>query len=207
MKILKAVTASVGLVMFIPLAYAEDVQLPAPVLQWSFYIFLMFALVVAVGIFFVRTKKATADEPLSSLMEDSHSSVHSVSPDTTVTECARLMNKFKIGAMLVLEDEQIVGIFTERDCLTKVVVADRDPANTRVNMVMTKDPVCVTASTSIDEAMSIITNHRFRHLPVIEDGRVVGIISSGDLTHRIVEDRSIEIRDLVNVAGRRRASL
>jgi CBS domain-containing protein len=207
MKILPTFATSIGLIMFIPAVYAEDVQLPAPVLQWSFYIFLMFALVVAVGIFFVRTKKVTVEEPLSSFMEESGTTTHSVGPEMSVTSCVRQMNEYKIGAMLVMEDDRIVGIFTERDCLTKVVGEGLDPEATKVSMVMTKDPYCVTPGTSIDEAMSIITSHRFRHLPVIEDGRVLGIISSGDLTHRIVEDRSIEIRDLVNVAGRRRASL
>jgi predicted transcriptional regulator len=207
MKVRYTFASSIGFILLTPVVYAEDVLLPIPVLRWSFYIFLAFALVVAIGIFFVRNKKGVVDEQLGELIEDPDMTVHSVTPEMSVTSCVRQMIEYKIGAMLVMEDDRIVGIFTERDCLTKVVGAGLDPEATKVSMVMTKDPYCVTPGTSIDEAMSIITSHRFRHLPVIDDGRVLGIISSGDLTHRIVEDRSIEIRDLVNVAGRRRASL
>jgi CBS domain-containing protein len=187
--------------------FAEDVQLPAPVLQWSFYVFLIFALVVGLGIFFVRNKKEVTDEPLSNLIEEPDSMTHSVGPYTSVVDCVQQMNELKIGAMLVMDDKQLVGIFTERDCLTKVVGAWLDPKTTKVGEVMTKDPYCVSPATSLEEAMNIISNQRFRHLPVVENGKVLGVVSSGDLTHRLVKDRSIEVRDLVRTAGRRRASL
>jgi len=207
MRVLIKIAAATGLLLFTRDSIGEDILLPAPVLQWSFYIFLIFALVVAIGIFFVRTKKVVVDEPMSTLIEEPDSAAHSVSPDISVTSCVGQMNEHKIGAMLVMEDSRLVGIFTERDCMTKVVGAGLDPTTTTVAEVMTREPFCITPETSIDEAMSIITNHRFRHLPVVENGRVMGIVSSGDLTHRIVEDRSVEIRSLVDVAGRRRASL
>jgi CBS domain-containing protein len=207
MKVFYQSATLTGLVMFSPAGFAEDVVLPAPVLQWSFYIFLIFALVVAIGIFFVRTKKSVVDEPLSSLMTEPDTLIHTVGADISVAACVRQMNEHKIGAMLVMEDDRLVGIFTERDCLTKVVGMELDPAETEIAEVMTRNPHCVTPATSIDEAMSIITNQRFRHLPVVDDGRVMGIVSSGDLTHRMVEDRSLEIRDLVDAASRRRASL
>ncbi len=188
-------------------ALADDVKLPAPVLQWSFYIFLIFALVVAVGIFFVRNKKEVTDEPLSNLIDDRDATVHSVSPYTSVVDCVKQMNEHKIGAMLVIDDGKLVGIFTERDCLTKVVGAWQDPKTTPVGQVMTRDPLCVSPSTSLEEAMNIITSERFRHLPVVEGDKVLGIVSSGDLTSRLVADRPAEIRELVSTAGRRGASL
>lgn len=188
-------------------ANAEDVTLPAPVLQWSFYIFLMFALAVAVGIFFVRNKKTVGEEPLSNLLVEPGKVVHSVDPYTTIVDCVRTMTENKIGALLVMDDGKLVGIFTERDCLTRVVGAWQDTKSTLVGQVMTKDPICVSPATSIREAMNIISTQRFRHLPVVEDGEVLGMISCGDLTSRLVAESASEVRELVETAGRRGASL
>ena len=200
-------TLAIGLCLVHEIAIAEDILLPAPVLQWSFYIFLMFALAVGVGIFFVRTKKSTNEEPLGNIIDSAASTIHSVGPGTTVSDCVRSMNEHRIGAMLVMEEDRLIGIFTERDSLTKVVGAGLDPVHTTVSEVMTDDPVCVSPATTLEEAMNIVSTHRFRHLPVVEDSRVLGMVSSGDLTYRLVSDRSIEIRELVQTAGRRRASL
>ena len=205
MKVLMKISATASLLMFTPTLLAEEVLLPAPVLRWSFYIFLIFALSVAIGIFFVRTKKDLKNEPLSSLLKEPRAAIHSVNPDVSVTECVRQMNEQKIGAMLVMEDDHLLGIFTERDSITKVLGKGLEPATTKVSEVMTKDPYCVAPSTSLDDAMNIITNRRFRHLPVVQNGKVLGMVSSGDLTHRLVQDRSGEVRELVDIAGRRRA--
>lgn len=180
---------------------AEDVTLPAPVLEWSFYVLLIFALVVAIGIFF-RTGKNRKDEPLSSLLEQKHPTIHSVGPDISVTECVRLMNEQEIGAILVMENNQLLGIFTERDAITKVLGAGLEPSYTKVRAVMSHNPICITPSTTLDEAMAIVSNRRIRHLPVVEDGKVLGMVSSGDLTHWLVKDQSGEIRELVDIAGR-----
>ncbi len=206
MKALWKITASASLLMFTRVSLAEDVLLPAPVLQWSFYIFLIFALSVAFGIFFVRTKKNIKNDPLSSLLKEPRTAIHSVNPDVSVAECVRQMNEHKIGAMLVMEDDHLLGIFTERDCITKVLGAGLEPATTKVSEVMTKDPYCVEPSISLGDAMDIITHRRFRHLPVAQNGEILGIVSSGDLTHRLVRNKSGEVRELVDIAGRRRVS-
>ena len=205
MKALLKISATTGLLMFTRALLAEEVGLPAPVLRWSFYIFLIFALSVAIGIFFIRTKKDVKNEPLSGLLTVPRTAVHSVTPDVSVTECVRQMNEHKIGAMLVMEDDHLLGIFTERDSITKVLGKGLEPATTMVSEVMTKDPYCVAASITLDDAMNIITHHRFRHLPVVENGKVLGMVSSGDLTHRLVQDKSGEVQELVDIAGRRRA--
>jgi CBS domain-containing protein len=193
--------AAACLMMLASPVLADDVKLPAPVLQWSFYIFLMFAIVVAVGIFFVRTKKEATDEPLGNLIEGAAGEVHSVGPYTSVADCVRAMIEHGIGAMLVMDEGRLVGVFTERDCMTRVVGSGLDPGSTRVGEVMTRDPYCVSPSTSLEEAMNIISTQRFRHLPVVEDGRVLGMISSGDLTQRLVANRSAEVRELVDAGG------
>ncbi len=183
---------------------AEEVNLPAPVLEWSFYILLIFAASVAIGIFFFRKGKDGKNESLSNLLSGKQTTIHSVTPGICVTECVRQMNEQKIGAMLVMENDSLLGIFTERDAITRVLGAGLDPAATKVSEVMSKNLFCVTQSTTLDEAMAIITHHRFRHLPVVQDGRVLGMVSSGDLTHWLVEDQAGEIRELVDIAGRRR---
>ncbi len=197
--------ASAILLLLSRTTLAEEVNLPVPVFEWSFYVLLVFALFVAVGIFFMRGKNGK-NESLSSLLDEQSPKIHSVNPDVSVTECVRQMNKLMIGAMLVMEDETLLGIFTERDAITRVLGEGLDPANTKISEVMSKNPYCVTPSTTLDEAMNIVTNLRFRHLPVVQDGKVLGMVSSGDLTHWLVEDQAGEIRELVDIAGRRGAS-
>lgn len=177
---------------------AADDDLPAPVLEWSFYILLGFAVVVGIGIFFRRGNGKS--QPMSGLLSEERTAVHSVGPDVSITECVRRMNEQKIGAMLVMENQRLLGIFTERDALTKVLGAGLEPATTAVGKVMTTDPTCVSPATTVEEAMVIVTHQRVRHLPVILDGKVLGMISSGDLTHWLVADKAGEIRELIEVA-------
>jgi CBS domain-containing protein len=183
------------LLMLTPLIQAEEVDLPVPFLEWSFYVLLLFGLVVAIGIFIHRGKGGTA-EPLSKLMEERKVAVHSVTPDVTVTECVRQMNELKIGAMLVMEADHLAGIFTERDAMTRVLGGGLDPTHTLVSEVMSSNPVCVTPSTTLEDARALVTTKRIRHLPVVDEGKVVGMVSSGDLTHWLVRDQSIRIGDL-----------
>jgi CBS domain-containing protein len=193
--------ASVALVAWPGISLAEEVELPAPVLEWSFYILLIFAFFVALGIFFSRGKNGK-NEPLSKLVDEHNATVHSVRPDVSVTKCVGRMNELRIGAMLVMEDDQLLGIFTERDAMTRVLGAGLEPSNTKVSAVMSSKPICVTASTTLDEARAIITNQRVRHLPVVKDGKVLGMVSSGDLNHWLVQDEPGDIRELVDTANR-----
>ena len=187
MRIPKLFSSAAFLLLLSRTAFAEDVKLPAPVLEWSFYILLIFAAFVAIGIFvFMRGKSGTFDT-LASLL-DKQNKIHSVHPDISVTECVRRMNELSIGAMLVMEADQLAGIFTERDAITRVLGAGLDPNITKVSGVMTENPLCVSSSTTLEEAMSIVSNRHVRHLPVVEDGKLLGMVSSGDLTHRLVGD-------------------
>lgn len=171
-------------------AFAEEVTLPAPVLEWSFYILLIFAACVAIGISIFMRGKSMPGDSLSSLLDEENPIIHSVGPDVSVTQCVCRMNELKIGAMLVMEDEQLIGIFTERDAITRVLGAGLDPTSTKISAVMTKNPVWVSTSTTLEEAMSIVTQRRIRHLPVVADGKVLGVVSSGDLTHHLVNNPS-----------------
>lgn len=200
---IRTLAAPMGLALSCRPAWAAEVRLPAPVLEWSFYVLLIFAIGVVLFVFF-KTSKTRKRAPLSSMLDDRRRPINTVHPDTTVTESVRKMHSENIGALLVTEDDKLTGIFTERDALTKVLAAGIDPNSTKVSAVMTEKPICVGPSTTIEEAMSIVTNRKVRHLPIIYDGELVGIVSSGDLTHWLVQDREGEIRELVDVAAHTR---
>lgn len=110
------------------------------------------------------------------------SHVMSIGRHATVLDAAVLMNDFKIGALVVIDDAKVVGIITERDVLRRVVAERRDPAEATVEEVMTRDIVVCTPDADIDEASLLMKERRVRHLPVIDsDGGMVGLISIGDV--------------------------
>lgn len=115
------------------------------------------------------------------LLAEKGRQVYTVRKGATVCEAVREMNRKGVGALLVMADERPVGIFTERDVLRRVVDVDRDPELTKVVEVMTPDPVTITASTRVEEAMAEMTSRRFRHLPVMDGPEVVGLVSIGDI--------------------------
>ena len=131
------------------------------------------------------------------------STVHSVAPEATVLDAVRAMNAEKIGALLVRDGEEVVGIFTERDVLCRVLDSERDPATTRVAEVMSTELVAVRPSTRVEEAMAVITEKRCRHLPVLDDGELVGLVSIGDLTRWVSRHQEGHIQDLVNYITRK----
>jgi CBS domain-containing protein len=123
--------------------------------------------------------------------------MHSVPIDATIDEAVDKMNQELIGAVLVMRGGDLAGIFTERDVLTKVVGRQMDTGTTPVADVMTKDVLVCDGSTTLEDAMRIVTERRFRHLPVTEGNRLIGMVSSGDLTRWTVRDQQDTIEDLV----------
>lgn len=108
--------------------------------------------------------------------------IHTIHPEATVLEATQKMNQHKIGALVVMHDNQVVGIFTERDVLRRVVAGQRLPDEVHVAEVMTTEVICVDPETDMDEAAAIMKTRRIRHLPVCDaDGRLLGLISIGDL--------------------------
>jgi len=141
--------------------------------------------------------------PVSQLIKEKGAEVHSIEPDATVAEAVRQMGDAKIGALLVAEGESIVGIFTERDVLRRVVAESRDPVSTKVRDVMTRSVIQVRPTTLVEEAMAIMTEKRCRHLPIMEGGKVIGLVSIGDLTRWLVRGQKVEIQGLVEyIQGR-----
>ena len=133
---------------------------------------------------------------ISVLMERKGSTVFSLPPDVTVVAAVKEMDRHKIGAILVIDSGRIVGIFTERDVLTRVVAAGLDPKKTPIERVMTRDPMTVPSTTTVEEVMKLITDKRFRHLPVVDGGRLVGMVSIGDILRRMVDTHRHEAEQL-----------
>ena len=108
--------------------------------------------------------------------------VHSVSPNITVFDAIQQMNQFKIGAVLVMQGDQVIGIFTERDVLRRVMAEERAPRSVTVGEVMTRDIICCEPQTDLEEVATIMKKKKIRHIPVCgDDGKVHGMISIGDL--------------------------
>lgn len=142
-------------------------------------------------------------DTLHTLLERKGHKVHTVSPEVKVLDAVRKMNKERVGALLVLDGNDLIGIFTERDVLTRIVDQSRDPAATTVAEVMTSQPVVVTSKATVSEAMAIVTEKRCRHLPVVEEGRLIGLVSSGDLNYWVTRNQEFHIQDLVNYITRK----
>jgi CBS domain-containing protein len=108
--------------------------------------------------------------------------VLSIAPEASSLDAAILMNERKVGSLLVMDPETVVGIITERDLLQRVLVERRDPAETTVGEVMTQEVLCCKPHTTIEEARTVMKNRRIRHLPVVDEaGQLRGLISIGDL--------------------------
>ena len=120
--------------------------------------------------------------------------VATIDRDATVLEAARRMRERHIGCLVVMSAERIVGIFTERDMLYRIVAAERDPAATRVCDVMTDRVAFCASDTPLSACRTAMTRNRIRHLPVVEDGSLRGMISSGDILARELEDQQETIR-------------
>ena len=122
--------------------------------------------------------------------------VWSTQPDATVFEALSLMAEKGIGAILVFEDHNLVGIFSERDYARKVILKGRSSSNTAVGEIMTKKVLVVNPNQSMNECMALMTDKHIRHLPVMEDNSVIGIISIGDVVKEIISEQEFVINQL-----------
>lgn len=119
-----------------------------------------------------------------------------IGPDEPVLEAVRRMAEAGVGAVLVMEDGALVGILTERDYARKIVLQGRASATTPVRTIMTSPVKTVTPEQRARECMQLMSDHRFRHLPVVEEGAVLGVISIGDLLKLVIEEQRAEIAAL-----------
>jgi CBS domain-containing protein len=190
----------IGLALLSPAVLATQEELLTTIGKVPIYAGILFVIVMIVAVYFMRWRDRRA-APLDRIFEE-RETIHSVGPDTPVIACVRTMTAEKIGALIVMDGGRLIGIFTERDALNKVLAAGLDPVSTKVSEVMTKDPHCIPRTTTVGEAMKLVTSRRFRHLPIVENGKVLAVVSSGDLTHWLVKDQIGEVQELVDLAAR-----
>jgi len=136
------------------------------------------------------------NETIERVLADKGDTVEAVAPDTSVLRAVERMNECHIGSLVVCDGDRPVGMFTERDVLVRVVARGLDPKRTPVGEVMTRDLIAIRPDVTVTEAMLVITERRCRHLPVVDDRGLRGLISIGDLTRWIVRDREQTIEDL-----------
>jgi CBS domain-containing protein len=135
-------------------------------------------------------------ETVASLLTEKGSEVFSVSPETTAFDLACTMNEHHIGAVIVVENSTPVGIVSERDFLIRVILRGLDPKSVKAGEVMTRDLVVVSPQTPIHEAMAVMTQQRCRHLPVLNEGRLVGLVSIGDCTRWVSRSQEFTIHHM-----------
>jgi CBS domain-containing protein len=134
--------------------------------------------------------------PVSSLLHHKGSAVWSVSPDSTVFDAIKFMAEKNIGALPVLSSGTLVGIFTERDYTRKIALQGKSSKDTRVWEIISNQIVCVAPEESVEECMRLMTENRVRHLPVVEGGKLLGIISIGDLVNWIISSQNSAIEQM-----------
>ncbi len=129
--------------------------------------------------------------------------VHSIAPTATVLQALQSMADLRVGALLVMQDNAIVGILTERDYARKIALMGRTSVSTLVSHVMTQDVMYVQPTQTSEECMALMTENRLRHLPVVEDGAVLGMISIGDLVKDIISEQKFIIEQMKHyISGR-----
>ncbi len=127
-----------------------------------------------------------------------HQSVLTIAPTATVIDAVRMMAEYNIGGLPVVEDGKIVGIVTERDYARKIALSGRSSEQTLVRDIMTSHVMYVSPSQTNEDCMALMTSHRLRHLPVLDNGQLVGLISIGDLVKDIISEQQFVIEQLRN---------
>jgi CBS domain-containing protein len=135
---------------------------------------------------------------VNNIIQNNFKSIFSVSPETSVLDALQVMMDKNISALLVMEGTKLKGIFTERDYARKIILVGKSSKATKIKEVMSEKLVTIELGTSLDHCMQIMTERRIRHLPIIENGLVIGIISIGDLVKFVIEDQQQTIEQLQN---------
>ena len=130
------------------------------------------------------------------LLEDKGGAIHAIEPDKPVLDAIRLMADKYIGALLVMRGSQLLGIVSERDYARKEILKGRSSADTPVREIMSAQVLTVAPGDSVNHCMQLVTDKRVRHLPVVDDGRVIGVVSIGDLVKAVIEDQARELEHM-----------
>ena len=123
------------------------------------------------------------------LQDKPQHAIHTIAPDETVLKAISLMADKGIGALVVTHEDKVVGILSERDYTRKIALMERTSFNTTVNEIMTAKVLTVTKSTTVEDCLGLMTERHLRHLPVVENDKLIGLISIGDLVKAVMEDQ------------------
>ncbi len=137
-------------------------------------------------------------KPIQELLRNHNSTVFQVSPSTTVFEALRLLSDYGVGAMVVMDQGKLVGLVSERDYTRKVALLGKNSKETTVADIMTRSVITVTPDTGTLACMSLMSQHKIRHLPVLQGAQVLGMISIRDLMNDIIADHEQTISQLTN---------
>ena len=137
-------------------------------------------------------------DPVAVLLGEKGHQVFSVSPEASVYEAIEMMSQRGIGALMVMQGSHLVGVLSERDYARRVILEGRSSRETRVEEIMSIAPVTVTPDHTVEECMRLMTEHHVRHLPVIDGGRMAGVLSIGDLVKRIISVQAQVIEYMEN---------
>ena len=135
---------------------------------------------------------------VTEILQKKGNEVFSVHPDHTVYDAIVKMTEKNVGALLVMNSSRLEGMISEKDYRTKVILKGRTSKKTKVSDIMEDQVICVKPSDTVNLCMQLMTEKKVRHLPVIEDGDVIGVISIGDVVKRIIDDQKVEINSLRN---------
>lgn len=130
------------------------------------------------------------------LLEKKGNAVYSVSPDNSVYDALEMLEERNLGCLVVVDNGKLIGIFTERDYARKVILKGKSSKETYVRDIMTERPIVVTPNSSIEQCMQLMTEKFIRHLPVLENGQLIGVISIGDLVRCTIEEKDYIIDTL-----------
>jgi CBS domain-containing protein len=133
---------------------------------------------------------------VSQLLQGKGGRVWSVTPQTSVFDALKLMAEKNVGALLVMEGDKLRGIISERDYARKVILLGKSSHDLPVSEIMSDKVICVGPQQTVDECMSLMSGKRFRHLPVVEGGKVIGMLSIGDLVKEVIADQQKTIQQL-----------
>ncbi len=192
-KLLDRSVIGSGLALLSPAALAVSLEEVHTLISLIvLFAFALITITIAVLVYFkplpAQDKSAA---PLRRMLSEADT-VHMVQADALVMDCVTKMTEQGIDSLLVMNGEKLIGIFTDRDVLRNVLIPGRDPRGTRICEVMTLDPWCVSPTTTVGAALELVTKRQFKHLPIVEDGKVQAVLSRRDLRRWLAKDRISE---------------